>query len=132
VIVAEGFRDDPDEPRGVWLSPLLDCWGERGRTLLEVTLDLSEDEIRPFVVEAAADEVWDDEAGDFIKANEIDVERFTWYAIPADVVNARGRVRLIGEDERRRLALGWWPEPCPVPCRDPLTPPAGRVDSLRR
>jgi hypothetical protein len=106
-ILACGFRDGADDPPGVWFSRALDCWGERGSaTLLEVMLDVSEDELASHLVEAVSDEVWSDAAGDFVPASEDDVERFEWYAIPAEILNARGKVRLIPTDERRRLEIG--------------------------
>ena len=99
VIPAEGFRDGEDG--GVWFSQYLDCWGERDRHLLIVDLDVTEQELASYAVEVAADEEWDEAAGDFVPiADERFVERFTWYKIPADLVNARGKVRMASPADR--------------------------------
>ena len=77
----------------MWFSQYLDCWGEQGRHLLEVLLDVTGEELDRYAVEAAADEEWDDATGDFVQIeDERLIERFTWYKIPAAVVNARGKV----------------------------------------
>jgi hypothetical protein len=110
-ILAEGFREGPSEGSrgrvGAWFSRELDCWGEQGRELLEVMLDATEAELEPYAEEVATEEL-DDETGDWIPA--ADGEAFTWYVIPAAVVNERGHVRLVSREERRRLDSGWRPE----------------------
>jgi hypothetical protein len=112
-ILRDGFIDgvDPDtappaEP-GVWLAPTPNAWGERSRqVLLEVTLDLTGPELDEFARNAVADEVWDDEVGDFVPDATDPPEPLFAFLVPVAVVNSRGRVRLVPRDERRRLALG--------------------------
>lgn len=100
-IPRDGFRDGEDG--GVWFSRFLDCWGERGRHLLVVSLDVTEEELAGWAHEAVADEVWDEGLGDFVKTDKPEeVERFVWYKIPAAVVNARGRVRREGAGRPQR------------------------------
>ena len=106
-ILAGGFRDrsEPDDGGrfGVWFSRHLDCWGEQGRHLLAVSTDFDETELSAYAVEAVADEVWDYSVGDFVPCAADDVERFTWYEIPAAIINARGHVRRISAKEARLL-----------------------------
>jgi hypothetical protein len=85
---------------GVWFSQFLDCWGESGRHLLEIILDMPAEDLASHAVEAVADEVWDDDAGDFVKVeDDALIQRFVWYKIPASIVNARGRARHVPPGE---------------------------------
>ena len=129
-ILISGFRDE-DTPftadegdtaaRGVWLSLGAPYRGfvakDPRRSLLEVVLDVSDDELCLFAVPASAGEVWDDEGGGFVgAADENLVERFLWYRIPAAVINARGRVRYVPPGEMAGLAYETddWIDPPPT------------------
>jgi len=101
-ILANGFRDGEDG--GVWFSRYLDCWGEQGRHLLEVLLDVSEDTLDAYAIEVVADEVCVDiEADIWESCDEDEVETFVWYKVPAAVVNARGTARRVPPDEITEL-----------------------------
>ena len=90
-IVVEGFRDGEDG--GVWLSEFDDAWGNQGDRRLAVDIPMDREELSSYGHEATADEVWSDDAGDFVPAdNPNDIERFVWYRIPAVVLNSRGTV----------------------------------------
>jgi hypothetical protein len=101
-IVKHGFEDrewdfgltEPEtgEPRtlkGVWLSdrPLEHEEGVAGDAQLEVTLYLSEEELRPYRIEGV---VWDSRL----------------WVVPADFVNSNSSVRILHVDPR----TSWWHE----------------------
>jgi hypothetical protein len=122
-IPIEGCRGGEDG--FVWFSKWLDCWGEQGRHLLEVMVEMTEQELQGFAHEAIADEEWDDETGDFVKIeDEAFIERFVWYAIPAAVVNPRMTAREID------------PGPPSISSREPTDRRSGRrgclAESIRR
>jgi hypothetical protein len=101
-IVANGFRDGCgtygfvglEEPiRGVFLSrsPCNPNDGAKGMTVLEVVLDLTEKELEPYgIVE------WDDDE------DEAEAVAYEW-VMPAEVINTRGKVRLLSDDEALAL-----------------------------
>jgi hypothetical protein len=111
-----GFR--AGERGGPWFWREQLSVGERSReVLLEVLLDLSADELGGFRVESAFDEEWSDEIGDFVKLTDPGmIQTFVAYELPADLVNSRGRVRRVPEDERRRLLFdgGYWEDDQPL------------------
>lgn len=85
-ILAEGFRDGEDGV--VWFAPHLDAMGEAARgAVIEVVIDLSEDERQAFS-RSITTEVLDDVSGDWIPSDPDE-----WFAIPAAVLNSRGRAR---------------------------------------
>jgi hypothetical protein len=117
-ILLDGFRDQ-DTPfaadeaegpsRGVWLSLGAPYRGfvtkDPRRSLLEVRLDLTDEELVGFAVPAASDEVWDDQGGGFVHVeDECFIERFLWYKIPAVVLNTRGKIRYVPPGEVTGLA----------------------------
>jgi hypothetical protein len=66
-------------------------------------MKLTEVELANYAVEAVANEVWSDEVGDFVLCKEDEIERMTWYKIPASIVNSVCRIRLITPDEIRDI-----------------------------
>jgi hypothetical protein len=117
-ILVDGFRDEDnpfaaqaggDSWRCVWVTLGAPYRGfvtkDPRRTLLEVLLDVSDDELADFAVPAMAEEVWDDEGGRFVRVeDEHLVERFLWYKIPAAVLNSRGHLRYVPPEEVTGLA----------------------------
>lgn len=102
-IPVEGFRDGED--RFVWFSKYLDCWGEPGRHLLEVMVDMTEDEIEAYTRNWVADEVWDETLNDFVTVEDASmIERFVWHGIPAAVINPRMTAR---EVDPRSVGAEW-------------------------
>jgi hypothetical protein len=114
-IVAVGFRDgqEVDEEKGdvttgVWLDATVNGMaGEKGRTLLEVALELTQAELEPYSRCAAWETIdTDPEPGEDVPITEEgEPEPFRWYFIPATVLNTRGKVRLVSPDEARRIEL---------------------------
>jgi hypothetical protein len=103
-IIAGGFQDGVDG--GVWFARHLDPWGERARSaLLELRLDMTEGQLKAFEREVVADEEGGEGVDDFVKAADSEIESFLWHEIPAEIVNARGTVRLVPSDERSRLMI---------------------------
>jgi len=97
-IPADGFKNGDDGV--VWFSRYLDAWGNRGHFLLEVITSIGVDELEAFAQSAVADEVWDEAVGDFVQTqDEESIERFIYYAIPADCINGRCTVRLVPASE---------------------------------
>ena len=80
-----------------------DSWGESGRHLLEVMLEMTESELAAHAQEAIADESEGDEEEDWRQEPAEEVRRMTWYKIPAAVVNSRGTVRHIPPDQIESL-----------------------------
>ena len=90
-----GLRDahtgEPASAVGVWLSdrPLGEQEGLTGDALLEVTLELSEDELKPYELEGM---LWN--------------ARF-WVA-PAPLINTHGKARIAGVDPRTSWDYEVW------------------------
>jgi hypothetical protein len=88
-ILVDGFRDGvgayltTDLRQGVWLSnvPLGGNEEATGDTVLEVNLDVTEDDMAPYAW------VQDESFG------------YREWLVPAELVNTRGRVRLVPESE---------------------------------
>lgn len=91
-IPREGFRAGP---RGeVWLSRYLDAWGEEGRHLLEVVLDVDEAELEDFGKDAVFDDDYDPVTGQWTPTPEGGyMMRLRCFEVPVELVNANGFVR---------------------------------------
>jgi hypothetical protein len=96
-ILAGGFRDGEDGV--VWFSALLDAWGAKGPHPLEVMLDMTETELAAYAVPVVSDEELMDDGETWQKCAEAEVEHFTWYKIPASLINPRGKVRPMSQEE---------------------------------
>jgi hypothetical protein len=106
-ILASGFQNGAGG--GCWLAEA--AWticGEEGRqTLLEVTLNLTREQLAPYRQEiyeetpdALTDKPTSDPLGDKCGPT-------VWYHIPANVLNqARTKIRRVPPKERKRLAEG--------------------------
>jgi hypothetical protein len=107
LIFAEGFRDGDDGV--VWFSKNLDDWGSRGAQPIEVIADMTEEDLSGYAVRVVADEELDNESGEFVKVlDETEVERFTWYQIPAATINPIAEIRIVSNERVRN-----WPASLP-------------------
>jgi hypothetical protein len=75
---------------------------------LEVLAEFTEDELAAFAQEVVANETWiglgPDGEDIWDQCPEEEIERFVWYRIPAEVINARGRARPVPADEMTFLS----------------------------
>jgi hypothetical protein len=99
-ILREGFRDmtgtyaTDTELTGVWFSdvPLNVLDQIHGKDLLEITLDLQETDIADY--ECVSDPIPDPDTGEMVNP-----ARYREWIIPASLVNEKGRLRVVDEDE---------------------------------
>lgn len=100
-IIARGFNGPT-----CWLSPdVLTVCGDAARSaLIAVELDTTDAELQPFACSVAED-VWDEAVGDFVPDTNSPTT-YVWYEIPIALIAAKGRVRLVSEQERARLFSG--------------------------
>ena len=98
-ILDEGFRDflhSQMAVSGIWLSREIFTVNEgaRGHTILEISLNMTEDELRSFAV--IEDEEWDEATGEFVKIPGF--EPYEWL-LPAEILNTRATIRMLTDEE---------------------------------
>jgi hypothetical protein len=95
-ILADGFVGD------IWLSPdPSTVFGEQARSvLLEVAFDCPVEELEPHRREIREEQI-DGVTEEPVAGGQVDT--YTWYEVPAGVVNSRAKVRAVGAEERFRL-----------------------------
>ncbi|MDG3005932.1 hypothetical protein [Paludisphaera mucosa] len=99
-LLAEGFKAGP---RGdVWVSKYLDSMGEMGRHLLELNLELNEDELEAFWIDASIEIMNEDK--EWVKCPFDGLDTLHWYEIPPELVNESATVRAVSHEEVAEIA----------------------------
>ncbi len=101
-ILAEGFKAGS---RGdVWVSKFLDSWGEEGRHLLEIKLEVPEEVLEKYGRDVISDQI-QNEAGKWVKCPPEEAKSYRWYEVPPETLNEFATVRAVSREEAKEIAF---------------------------